>query len=272
MSGGYTHTLQEIDEVLDGIRENLIKVLIVGIIGTIVGYAASFWLIEAIEMEALRMVGDKVEIIQTEPLEVILLQIKISVIIGFLIALPLIAYYLYNSIDDRIERFDLNINLTKSQILLTGLASVLLFVGGVLYAFYIMMPLTFRVLVLMTEWVDPGIGMRYTISSFMNLVLLFILAFGLAFQLPVVLNLSIRSGLVSYEYVKSKRKAAYLIIIIVAAAASEPTFVTQVLIAVPLIFFFEVSLVWAKFSQRRARKKEMKKRAKEEKKSKNKNS
>ncbi|OKY78039.1 MAG: Sec-independent protein secretion pathway component TatC [Candidatus Methanohalarchaeum thermophilum] len=248
MSEDYRQTLSEIDDVLDGVRSHLLKIFAVFIVGTGLGYLLSFAIINEIRTQMLSRVPSDVELVWIGPLEIITVQIKISIIIGLLIALPLIFYYLYGSINEKIDRINLNLNLSKKQILVIVVAAILLFLAGVLYSYFLMTPLMFKALVILSNMIDPGIAITYTISKFINLVVLMVLAFGITFEFPIILNLAIRSGLVKYKTVKEKRKIIYLLILILSGLVTGPTIITQVMIALPLFLFFEISLYISKYT------------------------
>ncbi|OUJ18917.1 Sec-independent protein secretion pathway component TatC [Methanonatronarchaeum thermophilum] len=251
MSKGYQQTLEEIDEVLKGVRSNLLKILIVAAVASSVGYLLTYPALSIIEAQMLSMVENNVEVIYIGPLELVVLQIKLGFLFGLVVTLPLILYYIYQAIDERIERINVGLNFTKKEVFTLAILSVVLFSVGAAYAWFLMAPLTFEALVLMTEMVDPDMRITYTISKFIELVALLVIGFGLTFQMPIFLNLLIRSGLMSYESIKAKRKIIYVIILVLSAFITGPTIITQFMVALPLFAFFEISLIAAKWAEKR---------------------
>ncbi|RZN60982.1 twin-arginine translocase subunit TatC [Methanonatronarchaeum sp. AMET6-2] len=251
MSEGYQRYLEEIDEVLKGVRANIIKIFIVAAIASAVGYLLTYPAMSIIENQMLSMVENNVEVIYIGPLELVIVQFKLGFAFGLIVTLPLIFYYIYQAIDERIDRINVGLNFTKREVITLGILSVVLFLIGAAYAWFLMAPLTFEALVMMTEMVDPDMRITYTISKFIQLVALLVLGFGLTFEMPIVLNLLIRSGLMSYESIKSKRKIIYVFILVLSAFITGPTIITQFMVAIPLFLFFEISLIVAKKAEDR---------------------
>ena len=87
------------------------------------------------------------------------------------------------------------------------------------------------------------------ISEYLSLVMRLMFAFGIAFELPVILLLLVKAGLVSPEGLASKRKYAILLAFVAAAILTPPDVISQVLLAVPVILLYEISIIIARFIQ-----------------------
>ncbi|PTD93569.1 hypothetical protein C9439_07060 [archaeon SCG-AAA382B04] len=240
----YMETFEEIDEVLAGIRSHLKRIILVFAVGVAIGWPVSVFVLRKIIDQGLSMTQlEGVKIIQTKVLETILLNTKISMVFALFFTLPLLIYYGYNAANERIDRLELDLNFSKKETLVVGILAIILFIAGVLYAYYLMVPITIRMLAWWTrEFVSNQIRIQYTIGAFVNFVLLLLIAFGITFELPIVVNLSIRSGLVSYNSLKSKRKHVYVVLLILSGLITGPNIITQVMIAIPLVAFFEIGL------------------------------
>jgi sec-independent protein translocase protein TatC len=88
-------------------------------------------------------------------------------------------------------------------------------------------------------------------GEYLSFVMHFILAFGVAFLLPVLLMLLERAGIVTRAQLKAGRRYAILVAFVVAAVATPPDVISQFMLAVPLIFLYEVSLIAIWFTERR---------------------
>lgn len=233
-SSSYRETFQEFDEVLDGVRNHFKKIIVIFIAGFLVGWPLSSVLIESIINKGLSMTNVElqgVEILQVKPLEVFMLNTKIAAIIGAFVVLPFLLYYGYQAANERIARIDLELGFSKKESFAIIILSILLFMTGVLYAYYFMVPLTIKMLVWWTNgFVSETINQNYAVGSFINFVLLLLLAFGITFELPIVVNLSIRSGLISYEGLKSKRKHMYLVLLVLSGLITGPNIISQILV------------------------------------------
>ena len=132
------------------------------------------------------------------------------------------------------------------------LATPVLFVGGGALAYYVVMPLAIKFF-LGYQGQIPGIQQEAlpAMGEYLSFVMHFILAFGIAFLLPILLMLMERAGLVTRDQLKSGRRYAILIAFVVAAVATPPDIVSQFMLAIPLILLYELSLIAIWFTERK---------------------
>ena len=128
---------------------------------------------------------------------------------------------------------------------------MLFLLGGAL-AYYVVMPTAFHFF-LSFEGDLGGIQQEAlpSIGDYLSLVMHFILAFGIAFLLPVLLMLMERAGLVTRDQLKRGRRYAVLVAFVIAAVATPPDVLSQFMLAVPLILLYEISLIAIWFTERR---------------------
>jgi sec-independent protein translocase protein TatC len=121
----------------------------------------------------------------------------------------------------------------------------LLFLFGFFFTYYLLLPITIRVL---TEFAtDVEILPYYSLNQFVLFVILTTLVFSLVFDLPVVISWLAVRGYVAVESLKRWRKGVYVIIFVVAAIiTADPTPLTQVLLSIPLLVLYEASIISAK--------------------------
>ena len=96
----------------------------------------------------------------------------------------------------------------------------------------------------------------FDLSSYTGLVRASVLASGLIFQLPIVIYFLTKIGLVTPEFLKTYRKYALVIILVISAVITPPDIASQVIVAIPVLILYEVSIVIAKWVVRKQRKKE----------------
>ena len=138
----------------------------------------------------------------------------------------------------------------KKALLPYLIATPVLFIFGGLLVYYFIMPLAIKFFLSfesLREGSSLAIELEAKVNEYLSLIMRLIFAFGLSFQLPVVLSLLARIGVVDSKYLKDRRK--YVVVIIFAAAAllTPPDPITQIGLALPLLLLYELSIITVKF-------------------------
>jgi len=121
----------------------------------------------------------------------------------------------------------------------------LLFIIGVLFGYFIIMPLT--IMFLSNYTLSPHITNQITISSYISTTVVLPLSTGLIFEMPVLIYLLSKINLISYSFLKKYRKHAAVLILIIAAIITPSTdMFTMLIVAIPLYLLYELSLIIAK--------------------------
>ena len=145
----------------------------------------------------------------------------------------------------------------KKALLPYLIATPILFLLGGMLIYYLVMPLAIKFF-LSFETVGQAntlpIQLEAKVNEYLSLIMRLIFAFGLSFQLPVLLNLLARVGVIDSEYLKIRRK--YFIVIIFAAAAilTPPDPITQIGLAIPLLILYELSILSVKITEKKREK------------------
>lgn len=116
----------------------------------------------------------------------------------------------------------------------------LLFISGVLFGYYIVAPLSINFLA--SYQVDPSVINEFDITSYVSTVAMLVLACGIMFQLPMIVYFLSKAGLVHPKLMKSYRRHSLVVILFLSAILTPPDVISQILISLPLMFLYEISI------------------------------
>jgi sec-independent protein translocase protein TatC len=170
-------------------------------------------------------------------------QIKVGFFTALCVSFPIISIQLWKFIAPALYRNE------KRAFLPFLLATPVLFVLGSSMVYYIVTPLAWNFFIGFETAAGDGalaIEIEPRISEYLSLIMRLIFAFGLAFELPVVLLLLVRAGLMAPETLAEKRKVAIVIAFVAAAILTPPDVVSQLLLALPIIALYEISIIGAR--------------------------
>ena len=229
--------------MLSAAQTHLQKVFIVFVIGFIGSfYALRVFIWDFLEATAKAEMNeglaDATNIITRTPFEVILLQAKIGMFFGVLVAIPALLYYSRDAL--RRRGIESVVPVSKWYLAGLGLTSFTLFCIGVGYAYGIFFPYAFDFLGEVTY--GAGVNPNWGITEFTEFVVLLTLSFGLAAQLPLFMSVLAYTEIVSYETFRDKWRHAIVAITVFGAAFSPPDPFTLVMWALPLVGLYVFSL------------------------------
>lgn len=244
----------EIDDSKAPLIEHLIELrqrLVWSVVALAIAFAASFYFADEIFGVLVVPLTDAFppgegKLVYTKLYEAFFVEIKVAMFAAFFIAFPIISNQLWAFVAPGLYANE------KKAFLPFLFATPLLFTAGAALAYYIVMPTAFRFFLGfegevggMTQEALPAMG------DYLSLVMQFILAFGICFQLPVLLLLLNRAGLVTRQQLKGLRRYMVVAAFVLAAILTPPDVVSQFLLGLPLIMLYEVSLAIMWFTERK---------------------
>ncbi len=228
---------------LEELRQRLIRCAIAIAAGFGVAYAFKeriFHILTRPLMTAMK--GSENTMIFTGLPEAFFTYLKVSLLAGIILALPVIFYQFWMFVAPGLYKKE------RTIILPVVLISLVFFSAGALFGYFLVFPYGFQFfLSFSSETIRAYPSMREYLSFSAKLLL----AFGLAFELPLIITCFARFGLVSTEFLKKNRKYAVLIFFAGSAMLTPPDVVTQVMLSIPLMILYELSIWGAKIFGRK---------------------
>ena len=221
---------------LEELRYRIIRSLLAVLFGSVVSY----YFVETIMHYLTLPVG---KLYYIEPSEAFFTYLKVAVATGFLIALPVVFYHVW--------RFFLPA-LTSSErkvIALLVPISVLLFFVGLAFSFFFVLPAAVKFFM---GFGGVDLEAMFSVGRYFDFVLTFVLPFGFVFELPLVIVILGKIGLIGSEFLgKHQRTVIFLSFIIAAIITPTPDVFTQSMLALPMILLYEVGYLIVKYIMRK---------------------
>jgi sec-independent protein translocase protein TatC len=171
-----------------------------------------------------------------------LIPMKISMMAGLLIALPIVLYQAWAFVAPGLYAHE------KKMVLPLVVSSTVLFLLGMVFCYFIVFG---KVFAFIASFAPKSISVAPDIEAYFNFVLGMFLAFGLAFEVPVVVVVLVMAGIVTVEQLREWRGYVVVAIFIIAAIVTPPDVVSQIALALPMCLLYEVGIFFGQFIQRR---------------------
>ncbi len=248
-------------EHLAELRSRLIRSVLAFIVGMVICFTVATPIFNFLTAPLCQVLGDRgqdCDLIFISPQEGFFVAIKVSLLGGFMLSFPVIAMQMWRFVAPGLYRTE------RGAFLPFLLASPFMFLLGASFAFYVVTPLAYDFFLgfqqfgaegeaVVGEEVRQGLSVVFQGSAqeYLNLTIKFIVAFGLCFQLPVLLTLMGKAGLVSSRGLADVRKYAVVAILLLAALVTPPDVITQVILFVVVYGLYEISIQLVKRVERK---------------------
>jgi sec-independent protein translocase protein TatC len=177
------------------------------------------------------------------PADFLMASLKLVVITGVILASPILMYFVWEFIAPAMT------NSEKRMSVPIFCAGLICFLLGVAFCYFVM--LRFSLGFLWNYTVQRGVVPDWTFDNYVSFVSAMMLAFGVTFEFPVVAAFLTKMNLMTSETLKSKRRYAYLAMVILAAILTPPDVFSQMLLCIPMVLLYEVSIGIAKIIEKK---------------------
>ena len=252
--------MEHLKELRDRILISL-GALVVGIVLTFTIWNPIFNFLTQPICDALAARGQECQLVLIKLQEGFFVAFRISVMAGFVLSFPIIAWQMWRFVAPGLYKSE------KNAFLPFLISSPVMFAIGAAFAFYVVLPIAFNFFLGFQQMmvtdpdagpdlvsVDPGtagILFQGSMEQYLSLTTNFILAFGLCFQLPVLLTLMGKAGLISARGLAGMRRYAIVLILILAAVVTPPDMMSQIILFSAIYPLYEVSIFLIRRIERR---------------------
>ncbi|MBQ5357752.1 MAG: twin-arginine translocase subunit TatC [Oscillospiraceae bacterium] len=214
---------------LDELRKRLIIIVIVNFVAAILLFSQT-----EIIMSYLLEVNPGMELVYTTPSELLTVYIQLSLILAVTICSPITVYQVWAFIEKGLYEKE------KKAILFTLIFGVVFFIIGVAFCYFMVLPTTLEFFVRIAI---EEVSSMLSIQSYVSFVNMMLLAFGLVFEMPVIIFLLSKLGIIKPAFLKKNRGIIIVAIFIFAAIITPPDIISQLMLGIPMVILLEFSIL-----------------------------
>ena len=222
---------------LEELRKRLIVCFVAVGVGFVAAYGFKEKLFQILTRPLISVMNTQDNLIFTGLPEAFFTYLKVAFLAGLMLAAPVIIYQFWMFVAPGLY------NKEKRHLVPIVLLSSVFFIGGALFGYFLVFPFGFKFFLgFATDTIRPLPSMKEYLAFSAKLLL----AFGLVFELPLVITFLAKLGIVSVDFLKKNRKYALLLFFVFAAILTPPDVVTQIMMALPLMVLYEISIIGAR--------------------------
>ncbi len=221
---------------LEDLRHTLIKSFVAIAAGMAVAFPLAPRILDVLKRPLHLVTSDPDRMLQSmEVSGAFIAAMRIAFWSGFLISTPLIILFLGQFVLPALKPSE------KRLAARAGMLGAVLFLAGVAIGYFYTLPFALSAMFLINEWL--GVVPLWTIGSYVVFSTQLLIAFGLAFEIPVVLLVLGRLGIVSGEWLRTHRRHAVVVALVIACVLTPPDVVSQIIMTIPLVLMYE-GCIW----------------------------
>jgi len=220
------------------LRKTALRVIAFVVVVTLILIPFSNQIYNFVAIPLIEKLPEGSNMIATEVASPFFAPFKLTLFCGVFFSMPFILYQAWSFIAPGLYRNE------KKLVLPILISSSLLFYLGILFCYYTIFPILFS---FFTSTTPDNIMVMTDISHYLNFILKLFFAFGISFEIPIATFLLIRSGFITSEKLSSNRPYVIIFAFFIGMLLTPPDVISQILLAVPICFLFEIGLILGKF-------------------------
>ncbi len=222
---------------LEELRKRLVVCFIAIGIGFVASYGFKEQIFQILSRPLISAMGTGDKLIFTGLPEAFFTYLKVALLSAIMLAAPVILYEFWMFVAPGLYKKE------RSLLIPIVFISSFFFIGGALFGYFVVFPFGFKFFL---GFASDTIQALPSMKEYLSFSAKLLLAFGLVFELPVVITFLAKLGIVSVDFLKKNRKYALILFFVGAAIITPPDVITQIMMALPLMLLYEISILGAR--------------------------
>lgn len=219
------------------LKDRLVKCILVVILTTVAAYLAIDEIVAFCMKPLFTAYPELHKLVYTKLTEAFITYLKLSLLVGIIISFPFVLYQVWLFVSPGLLDHE------RRLVRMIIFWSTFLFAGGVFFSFFIALP---QILTFFMSYAGPNLEPLPKLGKYLTFVARMVLAFGIAFEIPFLMFMTCRTGLISREYFKKNRMYFYIAIVVLAFLLSAGELTATVLLSIPLFGLYEAGVLLSK--------------------------